>query len=287
MINKKIIIAAMTTVTVIGGIPIGVYAQNNSMSVENKNYNFNLENQSSQDSISINGYQANNLSNLTSEQLNKELDYLTQLLNFYQKYSGDIKYDVNKDLTNEDIQVRYDEVESKYDLGDTLSLEDEEFITRFDRSGPVDMNDLISQTQDQIDKLTMKGSHNLTSAKTKSFSNEKLEYGLTMRFSGSVTLSKNGSSYSVSIKSTNSCYSNHVATRIPQMNVKSYSLISGGLKVVFDKTLTGSEKSGKGEQSFNKATESYHVTAHSKTTVTPKVKFSTKAGSSTYIDGFK
>ena len=295
--RKKIIAMMIGSTVLVSNLPLHSYANEiNSNNIIEKNNSTESSNELIDEGVSINGGEILDLSNIESDEIKSEIDDLQKLLNLYQQNSSEIKYDVNKDLTNEDIQVRYDEIESKYNVGDTLTPEDSEFIIRFDRSGLVNMNDLIKQTRSQITRLSSRGSHNFSSTTgPKSFSNEKLQVGLTMKFSGTVTWHNgknnsggNANQHRISIKSTNSCYSKHVSTRTPVLYVKAYGLASGDLlKLEHSETLTGIKKSGTGEQGFSDSTGNYTVGIHAKTVVTPRVNFTTKAGSSTYIDGFK
>ncbi|PAD23675.1 hypothetical protein CHH55_20650 [Niallia circulans] len=90
----------------------------------------------------------------------------------------EIKFDINKNLSEEQISDRFEEINSSYEVNQPFSIEDIEFIRAYATPNNSNTTNNPGMIQTQAIKL---GNHN--SAK---FNKPKTKYGVTVKFSGTV-----------------------------------------------------------------------------------------------------
>ena len=184
------------------------------------------------------------------------------------KYGGDIKYEENKNLTEEEISKRFDIIDSTYKVGEKFSDKDAEFIVHYAESKP-----------------------NARVLTTKSFNKTKTRYNVTVTIKGSLrhtggilNHSYGGSFYADVTKGS------HVASLKNVITHKAYGLVgdSGTYIGIVHDSSTSSQTSSSWKPNLTSGKRDLYIDNDKKYTAGPGlaywrsnayVKVTTKAGS--------
>lgn len=129
---------------------------------------------------------------------------------------NEIEYDVNKNLTEDQIQARFNEINSKYSVNEPFSPEDAEFVRAY-----------AAPKTDSADTLNL-NDYNLQPL-TKDLKTDSIKF--TLDGNASESFSKSKTAYSTTVKFTGTVYSNiNILNHSYRGNLKA-QITSGGSKV--------------------------------------------------------
>ncbi|MFF2500139.1 MULTISPECIES: hypothetical protein [Peribacillus] len=111
----------------------------------------------------------------------------------------EITFKINKNLSDEQIIDRFEEINSKYNINEPFSLEDTEFIRAY-ASSTNETADIAAQPTNLIQPISLK----FGNTNSQSFSKSKSKYGVTVKFTGKVYTNINvlNHSYRGNLKAT-------------------------------------------------------------------------------------
>ena len=190
-----------------------------------------------------------------------------------------IKFDINKDLTKEEIVNRFDVINNKYGIGEVFSDEDAEFVLLYSNQGGIK-----SKESTTTFKLR-NGAYGVPQR----FSKKVTKYGLDVQLSGSVKFDVIGfikNKYRYSGDYYTKCTNSHLAKMTSKITCVAYGLLGeGGIGKVYDGSKDGATRTTPGTV-YTDTHRDISVFGHTISYVNVKATFTTKNGSILTVSAF-
>lgn len=190
-----------------------------------------------------------------------------------------IKFDINNDLTKEEIVNRFDEINDKYEIGEAFSNEDAEFVLLYSNQGGIKAEEYT-----EIPQLR-NGDYGVPQR----FSKKVTKYGLETELSGSVNFDIVGSiknQYRYSGDYYTKCTNSHLAKMTSKITCVAYGVVGeGGIGKVYDGSKAGATRTTPGTV-YTDTHQDISVFGHTISYLNVKATFTTKNGSILTVSAF-